>query len=1077
MIFTKKWGESFFVLLLLFFLASCGEPPSSSGTALTNPSDSVLAANISTSTVTTRASISTPPTQASLLSALLADPSGGVSVHAMLDSGTPQMKSYLLTNVNIAGTIEGDLPNNVTNGVSDVQLLFQGNDPDFGLSILASTKDKQIDINSDQLRLSVFSVIELIFPDDDQDGFSNLSEFLSATDANNSLSMPLPGVPSNVLISSSGNDVDINWDSVTGSNFYRVFIAILSTSSTTTQWIPYTTQTSSYALKNVLSSDILNIYVTVSAANLAGDGLSSPEIALNTNASSNPAKSSVSTLAVLSPIVSQSPDENASNVPVDEKIVVNYTPDNNIVKVWLKLKGTKPVLGQERTSSDTITFTPDALDAGTTYTATASFLHQDDNGNLVTEEYDWDFTTEGGTTNPAPNADTIAPTVQGITPSIGETDVAVNTKITIKFSEPIDPDTLDNVSVFYTDTDTVFVTGTWQIDGNVATLLPNMDFPSNMQIWVMVSTGVTDLAGNALAQRFFWDFTTSADTSGTPPTVDTAVPTLEGITPTVGEKNVAVDVRIKLVFSEAIDPASLPTGIRIHEPGGDLLAGDWKTRKNSVIFTPQKPLQYEAQYWVFLTTNVMDLAGNNYPDNFDWDFTTEKAPLPLDTTPPTLAKLSPGIGDNNVPIDAKIVVGFSEPIALSSIANHTGARVHGPDGAVLEGVWSTRGNDIIFTPADPLEPGGAQYIYFLTPGITDLAGNPAAIDTNVVFHTEQAAPPTDTTPPTLAKLSPGVGASNVPIDAKVVVSFSEPIALSSIANHTGARVHGPDGAVLEGVWSTRGNDIIFTAAAPLEAGGAQYIYFLTPGITDLAGNPTDVDINIVFHTENMMPPPPTDTTPPTLAKLSPGIGDNNVPIDAKIVVGFSEPIALSSIANHTGARVHGPSGAVLEGVWSTSGNDIIFTPAAPLEAGGAQYIYILTPGITDLAGNPANIDTNVVFHTESPPLPTDSTPPTLAGLIPGVGARNVPIDAKIVVSFSEPIALSSIANHTGARVHGPSGALVDGLWSTNGNKIIFTPAAPLEPGGAQYIYSLTPGITDLAGNPANVDTLIVFHTL
>ena len=71
---------------------------------------------------------------------------------------------------------------------------------------------------------------------------------------------------------------------------------------------------------------------------------------------------------------------------------------------------------------------------------------------------------------------------------------------------------------------------------------------------------------------------------------------------------------------------------------------------------------------------------------------------------------------------------------------------------------------------------------------------------------------------------------------------------------------------------------------------------------------------------------------------------------------------------HTGIRIHGPTGATIAGSWSREGNTVIFTPASLLEYNNAQYAEVITPDVTDLAGNKLGGSViMIVVHTEYAP--------------------------------------------------------------------------------------------------------------
>ena len=118
-----------------------------------------------------------------------------------------------------------------------------------------------------------------------------------------------------------------------------------------------------------------------------------------------------------------------------------------------------------------------------------------------------DTTQNGGT------SDTTAPTVSAISIEDGAIDVALDSTITVTFSEAVDESTLTAATVTLTDQDDADVTFTTSYSDKVLTLTPDSDLGYNETYTLTLTTGITDLAGNALASGS----TTSFTTASTPP--------------------------------------------------------------------------------------------------------------------------------------------------------------------------------------------------------------------------------------------------------------------------------------------------------------------------------------------------------------------------------------------------------------------------------------------------------------------------------------------------------------------------------------------------------------------------------
>jgi hypothetical protein len=121
-------------------------------------------------------------------------------------------------------------------------------------------------------------------------------------------------------------------------------------------------------------------------------------------------------------------------------------------------------------------------------------------------------------------SDTTAPTVTDTSPDDGAAGVAVTADVTATFSEAMDPSTV-GPGTFTLETGTTAVTATVTLDstGKVAALNPGADLAANTTYTATIeggSSGVKDVAGNALASEETWSFTTAAaGGGGTPETV------------------------------------------------------------------------------------------------------------------------------------------------------------------------------------------------------------------------------------------------------------------------------------------------------------------------------------------------------------------------------------------------------------------------------------------------------------------------------------------------------------------------------------------------------------------------------
>ena len=104
------------------------------------------------------------------------------------------------------------------------------------------------------------------------------------------------------------------------------------------------------------------------------------------------------------------------------------------------------------------------------------------------------------------------PTIVSISPQNGETGILPNTTITVVFSERMDSSTITPATVLLEDS--LFgnrVGATISVLGNVVFLYPIAHLNTSTAYRVSITTGVKDLAGNALASFRSSGFTTGTD--------------------------------------------------------------------------------------------------------------------------------------------------------------------------------------------------------------------------------------------------------------------------------------------------------------------------------------------------------------------------------------------------------------------------------------------------------------------------------------------------------------------------------------------------------------------------------------
>lgn len=121
------------------------------------------------------------------------------------------------------------------------------------------------------------------------------------------------------------------------------------------------------------------------------------------------------------------------------------------------------------------------------------------------------------TTNSTP-PDTTPPTVSSTTPNNGANNISTGTTVAVTFSEAMNASTISTNTFELRNASNTLVPAnvTYNSGTQTATLTPSSSLATNTTYTATVkggSTGVKDLAGNALAQNYTWSFTTTSTTS------------------------------------------------------------------------------------------------------------------------------------------------------------------------------------------------------------------------------------------------------------------------------------------------------------------------------------------------------------------------------------------------------------------------------------------------------------------------------------------------------------------------------------------------------------------------------------
>ncbi len=262
-------------------------------------------------------------------------------------------------------------------------------------------------------------------------------------------------------------------------------------------------------------------------------------------------------------------------------------------------------------------FTPTAsLTAGSVYTATVSTGAQDLSGTGLASSYVWSFTT-------AASPNTTKPTVIATVPLNAATAVPTTQVVSATFSSGMNAGTINSATFLLTGPGATPVAGqvAYSSVGNTATYTPVAALAPNTLFMATITTGATDLSGNALAVNYVWTFTTGASAGSTKPQ-------LVSTTPANSSTGVPLNQVISATFSTAMNPLTISTAtFHVTGPGSTPVSGTVSYDAINFIasFTPSAPLTASSIYVANITSGATDLTGNSLANTGaqnPWSFTT-----------------------------------------------------------------------------------------------------------------------------------------------------------------------------------------------------------------------------------------------------------------------------------------------------------------------------------------------------------------------------------------------------------------------------------------------------------------------
>jgi uncharacterized protein (TIGR02145 family) len=311
----------------------------------------------------------------------------------------------------------------------------------------------------------------------------------------------------------------------------------------------------------------------------------------------------------------------------------------------------------------------------------------------------------------------------------------------------------------------------------------------------------------------------------------------------------------------------------------------------------------------------------------------------------------------------------------------------------------------------------------------------------------------DMTPPVVVAVTP----PDLKVSQDIIIKFSEPVDVSTFAGTTCYLIKSGNTKSIGGTYRVLGsqtNIVLFTPRDALEY-STNYTLHITAGITDLAKIPNNLSAEYQFSFKTG----PGDKIPPTIVDIIPDNNIDNIFVDQKIMIFFSEPMNKTSVAssfslnpavNHTLS-------------WDSESSILTFIPT-PNYQEGTKYTFAISTGAKDLSGNA--ITSSLSFNFTTVPAAN----PTIIYLGPINNATAVTVTTPVVVDFSEPIDTLTITSGSFKLLKGSAtGIPVQGKFEflNDNSRVVFKPYTDLD-FSQSYFIVLTTDIKDVSQTVSNL---------
>jgi len=393
-------------------------------------------------------------------------------------------------------------------------------------------------------------------------------------------------------------------------------------------------------------------------------------------------------------IVAHTP-RNGQDTPLDTEITVQFDQpmDRDSVAQAFRLS---PIVDGDLVwrDSTTLVFRPKALAAMTRYRVSVGMDARSIEGLSLAAELTFAFST-------------VAPLqVTQVNPADTALDVRADAPVLIAFNRAISPVNCagqaaqaDCPALPLKFSPAVLGSGVW-LNPSLYRFEPLSGWTAGVTYQITLEAGVRSVDGAALATPYTWAF-------------NTALPVIQEISPTFGQKNVSLDAGVRVAFNTPMDPVNTVGVFSIKATDGTIVSGTvtWADGGALLLFTPTQKLRLDTRYTVRVGERARAITSAPLQNPQRWGFETVPAPA--------VRAITPAAGAKGIPVDAPVQLAFAGAIAPETVAQNIQIAPE-PDSAAIYGYFDRATNtyQLSWDKAPRTE-----YCITLVPGVLDVYGN------------------------------------------------------------------------------------------------------------------------------------------------------------------------------------------------------------------------------------------------------------------------------------------------------------------------------------------------------------------